>query len=273
MTRRSLGLPVTAAMMCLGLVACSSSNNGGSGGAAGTSAGGRGGSGVGGSGGVGTGGAAGHVGVGGAGVAGAGGGGAGGSGVGGRVDGGVDAPADATGDAGDASSDVAVNPATFTQVFNQILNNTTQPTPETSPGCAVCHDGMPIDGGSANQMIAHSINFRDKAAAYTALVGTMIPAVGVDSLRCPAADGGPAIKRVRPNDPDESVLVQKLRQGRGIGTACDGIPMPLNIPIPVDAGGGSDAGPDAGFTLTQHAITMDQLNLVVGWVSAGALNN
>jgi hypothetical protein len=270
MTRRYLdrGLSVTAAMMCLGLVACSSSNNGGSGGAGGTSTGGKGGSGVGGSGGVGTGGTAGHTGVGGSGA-----GGVAGSGVGGRVDGGTDAPADAAADAtGDASSDVAINPGTFSQVFSQILNNTTQPTPETSPGCANCHDGMPIDGGNANQMISHSINFRDKAAAYTALVGTMIPAVGVDSQRCPAADGGPAIKRVRPGNPDESVLVQKLRQGRGIGTACDGVGMPLNILIPVD-GGSADAGPDAGFTPTQHAITADQLNLVVGWVSAGALNN
>jgi hypothetical protein len=218
---------------------------------------------------VGTGGAAGSHGVGGSGT-----GGAAGSGVGGRVDGGIDVPADTSADVlGDGSSDVAVNPATFTQVFNQILNNTSQPTPETSPGCANCHDGMPIDGGNANQMISHSINFRDKAAAYTALVGTMIPPVGVDSQRCPAADGGPAIKRVRPSDPDESVLVQKLRQGRGIGTACDGVGMPLNFPIPVDAGGPSDAGPDAGFTLTMHAITMDQLNLVVSWVNAGALNN
>jgi hypothetical protein len=266
MKTRYLGLSVTAAMMGLGLVACSSSNGGGSGGAAGTSAGGRGGAGVGGSGGVGTGGTAGQ-GVGGAGTAGA-----GGSGAGGRVDGGVDVPADAS---GDGSGDVALNPATFTQVFNQILNNTTQPTPETSPGCANCHDGMPVDGGNANQVISHSINYRDKAAAYTALVGTMIPAVGVDSLRCPAADGGPAIKRVRPGDPAESVLVQKLRQGRGIGTACDGVAMPLNILIPVDGGSADagDGGPDAGFTLTKHAITADQLTLVESWVTAGALNN
>ena len=159
------------------------------------------------------------------------------------------------------------SPATFTQVFNQILNNTTMPTAATSPGCANCHDGVPVDGGSANAMISHSINYRDKAAAYIALVGTAIPPVGVDSLRCPGMDGGPAIKRVRPGNPDESVLVQKLRQGLGIGTACDGVAMPLNIPLPNDGG----AGTDAGFTM--HAITLDELNMVISWVNAGALNN
>jgi hypothetical protein len=180
------------------------------------------------------------------------------------VDAGPDTPAD-------APSGDALVPATFTQVFNQILNNTTMPTPATSPGCANCHDGMPVDGGNANQMISHSINYRDKAAAYTALVGTQIPAVGVDSLRCAGMDGGAAIKRVRPGNPDESVLVQKLRQGLGIGTACDGVAMPLNIPLPND--GGADGGGDAGFTLTTHAITADELNLVISWVNGGALNN
>ena len=191
------------------------------------------------------------------------GGGSGGIG-GGAIDARADVPADAP--AGDAPA-----AATFTEVFMQILNNTTQPTPATSPGCANCHDGMPFDGGNANLMISHSINYRDKAAAYIALVGTMIPPVGVDSLRCPGEDGGAAIKRVRPGDPDESVLVQKLRQGLQIGTACDGVQMPLNIPVPND--GGADGGPDAGFSLTTHAITMDELNLVVDWIKAGALNN
>ena len=234
--------------------ACSSSNNGGVGGAGGSSTGGRGG----GSGGVGSGGSGGIAGIGGA----------GGGSVGGRLDAGMDVPADTNGDG--PSGDAAV-PATFTQVFNQILNNTTMPSPATSPGCANCHDGMPVDGGNANQMISHSINYRDKAAAYTALVGTQIPPVGVDSLRCPGMDGGAAIKRVRPSNPDESVLVQKLRQGLGIGTACDGVAMPLNIPLPND--GGADAGADAGFTLTTHAITVDELNLVISWINAGALNN
>jgi hypothetical protein len=147
------------------------------------------------------------------------------------------------------------------------LDNTTMPTLATSPGCANCHDGVPVDGGSAGAMISHSINYRDKAAAYVALVGTAIPPVGVDSLRCPGMDGGAAIKRVRPGNPDESVLVQKVRQGLGIGTACDGVGMPLNIPLPNDGGAGADAG------FTTHAITLDELNLVIRWVNAGALND
>ncbi len=246
MKRVHLGLPVTVAMIFLG-GACSSNNNGGVGGAGGSSTGGH----DGGAGGAATGGAGG-----------AGTGGVGGGAAGGRLDAGPDVPADGNTDApvGDA-----LIPATFTQVFNQILNNTTMPTAATSPGCANCHDGMAVDGGNANQIIVHSLNYRDKAGAYTTLVGTQIPAVGVDSLRCPGMDGGAAIKRVRPGNPDESVLVQKLRQGLGIGTACDGVGMPLNIPLP------NDGGADAGFTT--HAITTDQLNLVISWINAGAINN
>jgi len=253
MKRVHLGLSPIVALIFLGAACSSSNNNGGVGGAGGSSTGGRdggaAGSGVGGAGGVGTGGA-------------------GGGAAGGRLDAGMDVAADVPTDA--PTGDAAI-PATFTQVFNQILNNTTMPTAATSPGCANCHDGIPLDGGSAGLVIAHSINYRDKAAAYTALVGTAIPAVGVDSLRCPGMDGGAAIKRVRPGNPDESVLVQKLRQGLGIGTACDGVAMPLNIPVPND--GGADAGGDAGFSLTTHAITMDELNLVISWINAGALNN
>ncbi len=246
MKRIHLELSLATAISFLG--ACSSNNGGGVRGAGGSSSGGH----DGGTGGVGTGGSGG-VGTGGV----------GGGAVGGRLDAGIDVPADANLDApGDASI-----PATFTQVFNKILNNTTMPTAATSPGCANCHDGMPVDGGNAAAMISHSINYRDKAAAYIALVGTAIPPVGVDSLRCPGMDGGAAIKRVRPGNPDESVLVQKLRQGLGIGTACDGVGMPLNIPLPNDGGAGADAG------FTTHAITMDELNLVVSWVNAGALNN
>jgi hypothetical protein len=272
MTKRAFGLFLSITGACaLGAGCSSSSNNGGLGGITGTG---------------------GHAGAGGAGTGGAGGAGTGGvagSGAGGRIDAGTDLAADtgpgtdARADTGtDARADAAVDapavdapadaptdalaPATFTQVFNQILNNTTMPDPATSPGCANCHDGMPVDGGSAGQVIAHSISYLDKAAAYTALVGAALPAVGVDSLRCPAGDGGPAVKRVLPGNPDESVLVQKLRQGLGIGTACDKVQMPLNIPLPGDGGGA-----DSGFT--QHQITPAELDLVVRWVTAGAMND
>ena len=262
MTKRAFGLFLTITGACAAGAGCSSSNNnGGTGGVTGAVGGRGGGGGVAGAGGV--------TGVGGAGTGGV------VAGTGGRGGAGVDASVDAVADApSDTPSDVpsdALPAATFTDVFNQILNNTASPTADTSPGCANCHDGVTVDGGPAGPQIAHSINYRDKAAAYIALVGTAIPPVGVDSLRCPGADGGAAIKRVRPGNPDESVLVQKLRQGLGIGTACDGVGMPINITVPAD--GGADAGPDGGFTMTHHAITQTELNLVISWVNNGAKND
>jgi hypothetical protein len=253
MTKRAFGLFLTiVGAGAFGAGCSSSSSNNGTGGT--TGAGGKVDAGS-------LGGAAG-AGIGGAGVGGA---------AGARVDAGLDAVADAAADApADAPTDAAVTP-TFTMVFNQVLNNVATPTPDTSPGCANCHDGVSVDGGPAGLVISHSINYRDKAAAYIALVGTAIPAVGVDSLRCPAADGGAAVKRVLPGNPAESVLVQKLRQGLGMGVACDNVGMPLNPNVPADAG--PDAGADGGFTMTHHAITQAQLDLIVAWVTAGALNN
>jgi hypothetical protein len=47
--------------------------------------------------------------------------------------------------------------------------------------------------------------------------------------------------------------------------------MPLNIPKPTD--GGAPDGGDAGFTLTNYAVTADQLATIEAWINAGALNN
>jgi hypothetical protein len=115
-------------------------------------------------------------------------------------------------------------------------------------------------------VLPHVLNFKDKAMAYAMLVG-------VNSIRCGAVDGGTALKRVAAGSPDTSVLVQKLRLGRGVGTACDNVGMPLNLLVPAD--GGSDAaGVDAGFVPRSHyAISAAQLQTIEGWVTAGALDN
>jgi hypothetical protein len=234
MNKWTLGFFLTIAGACAMGAGCSSSSSGGTGGKTGTDGGGTGGV-------TGTGGTVSST---------------GGSGAGGHLDAGADVPADA-GDAGSA--------ATFTAVF-AILSDKTTPSPDTSPGCTNCHDGVIPDGGAV--VLPHVLNFADKAIAYQMLVG-------VDSIRCPAADGGVAVKRVAAGMADASVLVQKLSQGRGMGTACDRVPMPLNRLVPAD-GGGADAapGPDAGFVqLTHFAISAGQLATIVDWVNAGAPNN
>ncbi len=159
---------------------------------------------------------------------------------------------------GDATGDTQDAP-TFTQVYAIISN-------ATVAGCTTCHDGTNTDGG-AGTGLPHGMDFSTKGAAYTALFG-------VDSLRCPAGDAGPAIKRVLAGNAAQSVLVQKLLQGMGTTAGvCDtALPgMPLNIPKPTD--GGAPDGGDAGFTLTNYAVTADQLATIEAWINAGALNN
>ncbi len=189
-----------------------------------------------------------------------------GTSTGGKMDAGTDLAADMKTDTpmdtpvGDTPADTQAAP-TFTQVFAIISDFTT----DTSPGCAKCHDGVIADGGQVR--LPHTLNFADKAAAYNMLVG-------VPSQRCPGGDGGPdagpAFDRVLAGNADLSVLVQKLKQGLGMGTACDSIGMPLQVVTQID--GGVDAG-DAGSTSTHYAITPAQLTTIVGWINAGALNN
>jgi hypothetical protein len=243
MKTRALGFLLMVAAAGVYAVGCgSSNNNNGTGGAAGAGTGGRGG------------------------AAGAGQGGAAGAGQGGRVDAGTDTATDTP--AGDAPTDTQTAP-TFTDVY-AILSNITTPTADTAPGCLHCHDGVIADGGA--QTLPHVLNFSTKAAAFAALVG-------VDSLRCPGADGGAAIKRVLANNSAQSVLWQKLNQGVNGSSmpACDNVGMPLNRLVPAD-GGGADAGDggtvDAGFVPSTHyAITTAQLQTVMDWINAGAQNN
>jgi hypothetical protein len=197
-------------------------------------------------------------------------GGAGGAGTGGKADAGTGGTgtggkADSGTDAGDAAA-----AATFTQVF-AILSNVDTPTPDTAPGCAHCHDGLTPGTDAGATTLPHSMNFKDKATAFSNLVG-------VDSLRCTGADGGTQLKRILAGNPGMSVLVQKVRQGLGMGQACDGVGMPLNLSRAItDAaapdGSAPDAGFDAGFSMTHYMVTGAQLQTIESWVSAGALNN
>jgi len=186
------------------------------------------------------------------------------TGTGGRTDGGGDVPVSS--DASDAGA------ATFTQVF-AIISNVTTPTTDTAPGCAHCHDGLVPGSDAGATMLPHSMNFTDKTTAYNQLVG-------VDSLRCTADGGtdGGQLKRILAGSPGMSVLVQKVRQGLGMGAACDGVQMPLNPPRPItDAGppdgSAPDAAFDAGFFMTHYMVSTAQLQTIESWVSAGALNN
>lgn len=182
-----------------------------------------------------------------------------------RVDA-VDAPADLPTDSGptDTAGDTAAAP-TFTQVYNMILSSQV----DNAPGCAACHDGIIADGGA--QTLPHVLNFRNQAMAYAQLVG-------VASLVCPAVDGGAGTQRVVAGNAAQSLLYQKLNLGLGLGTACGGLGMPRQR-FAANDGGSGDGGPDgsavdAGFTQTTHyAINATLLNLVMGWINAGALDN
>lgn len=253
MKTRALGFLLMVAAASVYAVGCGSSNNNnnGTGGAAGAGTGGRGGAAGAGTGGSGQGGAA-------------------GAGTGGRVDAGPDTKTDTGTDTpvGDAPADTQTAP-TFTQVWTMILSNVNSPSADTAPGCIHCHDGIIPDGGQVR--LPHSMNLADKAAAYTALFG-------VDSLRCPGADGGAAVKRVAANDAAHSVIWQKVNQFvNPTQLACDNVAMPLNPLTPAD-GGAADAGDggsvDAGFVqLTHYAVTQAQVDMIQAWINAGALNN
>ena len=242
---RSLGFSLMIAGAAAYGAGCSSSNNNGGTGGHAPDGGGTGGHGTGGSG-------------------------AGGSGTGGTGTGGAnpDAKPDTP---GDTPADVPTVP-TFSDVFAIISQSA-----DNSPGCAHCHDGVaPNTDGGAATTLPHLLNYTVKNTAYLQLVGSGndggAPS-GVDSIVCATAgDGGAALKRVNPGNADLSVIVQKLRQGLGMGTACGGGAMPRQIFVPAD--GGADAGADAGFVQgTHYAITQGQLQTIVGWINAGALNN
>ena len=268
MKTRSLGFFLMVIGACTYGAGCGSNNNGGTGGAAGHADGGTGGIGAGGMG-------------------------TGGTGTGGHADAGADVHADvATDIATDVHADVATDihadvvvdspvdsptdtgpvdagGATFTQVY-AIISNIATPTADTAPGCANCHDGIIPDGGTP--ALPHSMDFKtSKAIAYTQLVG-------INSLRCAGVDGGAAVKRVATSDAANSVLYQKLAQGLGMGTACDGVQMPLQRSVGPADGGSADGGPDgsavdAGFIFTHFQITTTQLATIMSWINAGAMNN
>jgi len=60
----------------------------------------------------------------------------------------------------------------------------------------------------------------------------------------------PALDRIKPNDPTNSYMIQKI-----MGTAAKGAQMPDGCPI------------------TQPCLTQAQINMFISWVNAGAQNN
>jgi hypothetical protein len=116
---------------------------------------------------------------------------------------------------GEVRGQVAQTPLTLTQLQATIF----------TPICSGCHSGT-------GTQLPGVQNLTSKANTYSMLVN-------VNSLEVPA------LKRINPNDPDNSYLIQKVE-----GTAAVGVRMP------------------AGGQLTQAQI--DQLR---AWVTAGAPNN
>jgi hypothetical protein len=115
-------------------------------------------------------------------------------------------------------------PATFTQVYDMLFPMT------TNARCVACHSMPPNDIANGNLQMGS-----DKAAAYAALMGHMST-----SSRC--------MNRalVVPNNPDESLLVQKLSATPPCGSR-----MPL---------GG-------------NVLSEAQMAMVRGWIAAGAKND
>ena len=95
----------------------------------------------------------------------------------------------------------------------------------------MCHGGV---GGN--------LEFLDKDAAYTALVGVAAMGVNLDGTEPNCADTDAT--RVVAGDPDASLLQQQLE-----GTQTCGGPMPM-VPLP-----------------------MEQVQQVRDWIAAGAMNN
>ena len=159
-------------------------------------------------------------------------------------DGATDVPTDRPPtDAGDAGP-VDAGVGTFTQV-QAILADISS---AASPGCIACHDGL-LDGGVATTL-PHSMDLT-VGHAFASLVN-------VASLQCGPADAGIAL-RVAPNNAAASAIVSKI-QGRLGGTACD---------LPGRAGGPLAMPPPA----SNRTITQAQLDVIVSWINAGALNN
>ena len=117
--------------------------------------------------------------------------------------------------AGEVRAQIAQTPPTLTQLQATIF----------TPVCSVCHTGT-------GTQLPGVQNFTSVANTYSMLVN-------VNSLEVPA------LKRVSPNDPDNSYLIRKVE-----GTAAVGVRMP------------------EGGQLTQ--LQIDQLR---AWVTAGAPNN
>jgi uncharacterized protein (TIGR03118 family) len=135
-----------------------------------------------------------------------------------------------TAKATDADGNVGTSPADVVDVSNAAgggaVTLTTLYTNYFGPICSHCHTGV----GSSLPGVQ---NFSSKSATYTATVNV-------------ASIEEPSLKRIKPNDPANSYLIQKLQ-----GTQASGARMPFGGPY----------------------LTTTQINDFISWVNSGAPNN
>jgi uncharacterized protein (TIGR03118 family) len=135
-----------------------------------------------------------------------------------------------TAKATDADGNVGTSPAVSVDVSNAAGGGAVTLTKLYStyfgPICSHCHTGV----GSSLPGVQ---NFSSKSATYSALVNV-------------ASIEEPSIMRVKPNDPTNSYLIQKLQ-----GTAASGARMPFGGPY----------------------LSAAQINDFISWINSGAPNN
>ena len=163
-----------------------------------------------------------------------------------------DTTADSGGEPGDAGTggDVgAGNPGPDAAVT--LSFNTDVYTPILSKRCIGCH-GPTADGGAGSGISSGKLDLGTEPNAYTNLVGA--PAAG----KACATLGGQGLVRVKPGDPNTSLLYNKLASNDGDGgiiLLADGGPSVLcGNPMPLHG----------------HALAAADLGTIHDWIQQGA---
>jgi hypothetical protein len=126
---------------------------------------------------------------------------------------------------------------TFTNVYATII----------SQRCIGCH--RPGGGGVTVGMLDMST----QPAAFTNLVGVNAMGIGAGASGITCASVTPALVRVTPGDPSNSLIYNKTHSKLlGVNAPC-GSPMPLPA--------------------TAAPLTSAEVDLIAAWITAGALNN
>ena len=138
----------------------------------------------------------------------------------------VPVPAGTGGAAGGTAGMGAAPSATFTMIYNNVI---------VSSGC--------LAGPACHSAPAGNLRMIDQATAYMSLVG--VAAMGMNTMGGTTNCADTGMQRVKPGDPDNSLLVQKLS-----GTPPCGVAMP--------PGG---------------MLTPEKLMLIRTWIQNGANND